>query len=111
MLHDHIRLTGPQLVQPVVARQDRAGMDAAVLGRFDVVLHVAYKKRFGGVKLVFRQQLHDLEAFVPNSRVSAINELVKTAGLGLGSVIIRVDGAQDESAQAAPTAEKQKLAG
>ena len=106
VLHDDVRLAGPQLVQAVVAGQHRAGMDAAVLGRFDVVLHVANKKRFGRGQLVFRQQFHDLEALVPYPGVSAVNELVKTARPGLEGEVVRVDGAQNKGAQAALAAVK-----
>ena len=46
MLDDQIRLRRAQLFQRVVAGQHGAGMDAAVFGGLDVVLHVADEQRF-----------------------------------------------------------------
>ena len=46
MLDNQIRLRRAQLLQRVVAGEHGAGMDAAVMRGFDVVLHVADEQRF-----------------------------------------------------------------
>ena len=66
VLHDQVRLRRAQLLQRVVARQHRAGMDAPVPRRLDVVLHVPDEQRLLRRQAVLLQDFVDLLALVPD---------------------------------------------
>src|SRR5579864_6844634 len=66
MLDDQIRICGAQLRQSIVAGQHSAGMDAAMFGSFNVVLHVSDKDRLIRSHAVFNEDFMDPLTLVPN---------------------------------------------
>ena len=88
MLDNQIRLGRAQLVQRVVAGQHGAGMDAAVLGRLDVVFHVADEQRFVRLEIVFGEDFVDFFALVPNIGVGLVEKGVETGDAALRLEIV-----------------------
>ena len=110
MFDDQIGMGSAQLLDAVVAGQNGAGEHAAVLGGFDIVLHVAYEKGFVCVKLIFLEHVQNFGALVPDADVRAVNVGVESRGGGLGGIMIWMDGAKNERAQAMGAAESEEVA-
>ena len=111
MLDNQVRLRGAQLVQGVVAGEHGTGMNAAVPGGLDVVLHIAHEQGFVRAQAVFGEDGVDFFALVPNADVRLVEKSVEAGEATLGGEIITVDGAQEEGAEIAGAAELEKVAG
>src|ERR1043166_8292042 len=100
MFDDEIGLGGAQLLERVVTGEDGAGMDAAMPGGFDVVLHIADEQGLVGDQLVFLEDFVDFFAFIPDAEVRFVEVLMKSDGGGLDGEMVAMDGAQKEGPDA-----------
>ena len=57
MLDDQVRFGLPKLRHAVVPGQHGTGMNAAMLGCFDIVLHIAHENRFAGFELILAENI------------------------------------------------------
>ncbi len=110
MLHDQIRRRRAQLFERVVAGQHGAGVDAAVFGRGDVVLHVADEQRLVRAQIIFAQNLVDFFALVPDIGVRPVEKNIEAGDAALRLEIIAVHGAQEKCADFVRAAKFQKRA-
>src|SRR5437879_3996132 len=110
MLDDQIGFAGAQLVQPVVAREHRAGKNASVPRRLDVVLHVTDEQGLGCVESVLPENFQNSGPLVPNLDVGVVEEPIKAGRRRLSREMVAMNGAQQKSAQAARAAKEQHVA-
>ncbi len=108
MFDDEFGAGGAQLVERVVAGEHGAGMNAAMPGGGDVMFHVADEKGFGGVELVFAEDVVDLFAFVEHIGVGLVEEGIQFADAALGLEQVAVDGAQQKGTQLVGAAKFEK---
>ena len=88
-----------ELLERVVAREQCAGMNSAVVRRFNVVLHVADVQR-----LIFRQVVHlddgmNFFPLVPYVEVGALEAIAHPGVVSLFCEVLRLDGAEDKAAK------------
>ena len=110
MLDDQIRFARPQLVEPIVASEHRAGKNAAVPRCFDVVLHVTHKQRLARGEFVLAENFQNTRPLVPHFDVRMVKETVKTSQRRLRREMLAMNRAQQKRAQPALATEAQELA-
>ena len=86
-------------------------MHAAVLGGFDVVLHVADEEGFGGIKVVGVQDLVDFLALVPHPGVGDVDKGIKAGHEAVGGIVGGMRGAEEKGANFLAAAEFEEFAG
>jgi 23S rRNA pseudouridine2457 synthase len=85
-------------------------MNAAMLGRLNIMFHVADEERFVGLELVFGEDVVDFFAFVPNVGIGFFKKGVEVNNAALHGIMVGVNGAQEERAEFFRAAEFQKIA-
>ena len=106
---DEVGPGSAELFEGVVASQHRAGMNAAMSGSLDVVLHVADKERGPGFEVVFLEDFMDLPPLVPHGDIAPVKVLPEAGDGRLHGEMVAVDGAEQEGAQGAAAAEFQEI--
>ena len=109
MLDDHIRPRGAKLLERVVARQHRAGADAAVPRGLDVMLHVADENRRRRVQRVLGQNFVNLPPLVPHAEIKPVEEFTEARRRLLPREMILRHRAQDKRAKPAHATELEEL--
>src|SRR5207244_2993795 len=104
MFDNQIRFARPQLVEPIVAGQYRAGKNPTVARGLDVVLHVAHKQRLARGEFMLLENFHNPRPLVPNLDVGVVEEPIKAGRRRLSREMVAMNGAQQKSAQAARSA-------
>src|SRR5256886_5401617 len=110
MFDDQIGFARPQLVEPIVASEHRAGKNAAVARRFDVVLHVTHKQRLARGEFVLAENFQNTRPLVPHFDVRMVKETAKTRQCRLRREMLAMNCAQQTRAQPALATEAQELA-
>src|SRR5947207_6768803 len=109
MFDDQIRFARPQLLEPIVAGQYRAGKNPAVARGLDVVLHVAHEQRLPRGEFVLLEDFQNLRPLVPNLYVGVVEEPIKAGRRRLSREMVAMNGAQQQSAQTARAAKDQHI--
>ena len=78
MLDNQVGLGRAQFIEAIVTRKDSAGADVAVVGGFDVVLHVAKEHGLSWVQFVIPKDLSDEVFFVVGTEVGLVEERTKS---------------------------------
>ena len=111
MFDDDVRFRCAELIEFVVTRKDGAGMKSAVLGGFDVMLHVADEQRFASIEIVVGKDVVDFLSLIPDASLGLFEKATEPRGALLNSEVIVRNRAEKEGADFVRGAEFQKVAG
>ena len=87
-----------ELLERVVAGEQGAGVNAAVMRRLDIVLHVANVQRLILEQVVFTDDFVDFLTFIPDAEIKFFKAVVHPGIAGLHGVVLGVDRAENEAA-------------
>src|SRR5882762_8656499 len=111
VLDDEIGVSRSQLRQGVVAGKHGAGMDAAMAGSLDIMLHVSYEYGFRRIQLVLFKNIVDFFPLVPNPQVRFIEVFIKPNRGSLDCKMVLMDGAEQKRPQIVSAAKLKELPG
>ena len=107
---DDLRSHFAQLLQRIIAGQHGTGMNAAMVRRFDVVLHVADEERFLRRELVFSKNIMNFFPFIQDIGIGPAQKNVKARDPALNQEMILMNRAENKGANAPDPAEFKEIA-
>lgn len=111
MLDNEVGFGGAKLIKRVVARENSAGMNPAVLSGLDVMLHVADEECLARKEIVVGEYLVNFFTFIPNARVRLIEVTTEPRGAFLHGEMIIGHCAEKEGAEFVIATELQEVLG